>query len=170
MVGEKFVNKDNISDPGVVEFFGASETGTAILIHPIGEGGPLTLGKPAKNVYAYLIGEDGKVIEKPGEIGELCVTTPWLALGYNNLPEETAKRFTENPFRPGERMYHTGDQMAWDEGGNLIFHGRNDRMVKVRGYRVELGEIDQVIQRREGIIEAVAMNVRVHGGDVICCY
>ena len=170
MVGEKFVNKDNISDPGVVEFFGASETGTAILIHPIGEGGPLTLGKPAKNVYAYLIGEDGKVIEKPGEIGELCVTTPWLALGYNNLPEETAKRFTENPFRPGERMYHTGDQMAWDEDGSLIFHGRNDRMVKVRGYRIELGEIDQVIRKKEGMDEVANVNVTVHGGDLICCY
>ena len=135
MVGEKFINKDNISDPGVVEFFGASETGTAILIHYVGEGGPLTLGKPAENVHAYLLDEDGKVIEEPGVIGELCVTTPWLALGYNNLPEETAKRFTANPFLPGERMYHTGDQMAWDEDGYLIFHGRNDRMVKVRGYR-----------------------------------
>lgn len=170
MVGEKFVNKDNISDPGVFEFFGASETGTAILIHPIGEDGPLSLGKPADNVYAYLIDENGKLIEEPGEIGELCVTTPWLALGYNHLPEETAKRFTENPFMPGKRMYHTGDQMAWDEKGNLIFHGRNDRMVKVRGYRIELGEIDQVIRKKEGIDEVANVNVTVHGGDLICCY
>ena len=170
MVGEKFINKDNISDPGVVEFFGASETGTAILIHYVGEGGPLTLGKPAENVHAYLLDEDGKVIEEPGVIGELCVTTPWLALGYNNLPEETAKRFTANPFLPGERMYHTGDQMAWDEDGYLIFHGRNDRMVKVRGYRIELGEIDQVIRKKEGMDEVANVNVTVHGGDLICCY
>lgn len=170
MVGEKFVNKDNISDPGVVEFFGASETGTAILIHPVGEGTPLTLGKPAKDVHAYLMDENGKLIEDPGVIGELCVTTPWLALGYNNLPEETAKRFTENPFIPGARMYHTGDQMAWDEDGNLIFHGRNDRMVKVRGYRIELGEIDQVIRKKEGMDEVANVNVTVHGGDLICCY
>ena len=170
MVGEKFVNKDNITDPGVVEFFGASETGTAILIHRLGEGGALSLGKPADNVYAYLLDEDGNRIEKPGEIGELCVTTPWLALGYNHLPEETAKRFTENPFRPGERMYHTGDQMAWAEDGSLIFHGRNDRMVKVRGYRIELGEIDQVVRKKEGIDEVANVNVTVHGGDLICCY
>ena len=170
MVGEKFVNKENISDPGVVEFFGASETGTAILIHHVGEGSPLTLGKPAENVHAYLMDEEGRVIEEPGVIGELCVTTPWLALGYNNLPEETAKRFTENPFLPGERMYHTGDQMAWDEDGYLIFHGRNDRMVKVRGYRIELGEIDQVIRKKEGIDEVANVNVTVHGGDLICCY
>ena len=170
MVGEKFVNKENIKDPGVVEFFGASETGTAILIHRLMEGGPLSLGKPAENVHAYLLDEDGKIVEKPGVIGELCVTTPWLALGYHNLPEETEKRFTENPFRPGERMYHTGDQMAWDEDGSLIFHGRNDRMVKVRGYRIELGEIDQVIRKKEGIDEVANVNVTVHGGDLICCY
>ena len=170
MVGEKFVNKENISDPGVVEFFGASETGTAILIHHVGEGGPLTLGKPAENVNAYLMDEEGKVIEEPDVIGELCVTTPWLALGYNNLPEETAKRFTVNPFLPGKRMYHTGDQMAWDEDGYLIFHGRNDRMVKVRGYRIELGEIDQVIRKKEGMDEVANVNITVHGGDLICCY
>jgi len=170
MVGEKFVNKDNITDPGVVEFFGASETGTAILIHHLGEGGPLSLGKPAENVFACLLDEDGNRIEKPGEIGELCVTTPWLALGYNRLPEETAKRFATNPFQPGKRMYHTGDQMAWAEDGSLIFHGRNDRMVKVRGYRIELGEIDQVIRKKEGIDEVANVNVTVHGGDLICCY
>ena len=170
MVGEKFVNKDHICDPGVVEFFGASETGTAILIHQIGEGSPLSLGKPADKVYAYLIDEQGNRIEKPGIIGELCVTTPWLALGYNHMPEENAKRFTQNPFLPGQRMYHTGDQMAWDEEGNLIFHGRNDRMVKVRGYRIELGEIDQVIRKKDGMDEVATVNVTVHGGDLICCY
>lgn len=170
MAGEKFVNKENICDPGVVEFFGASETGTAILIHRVGEGSPLSLGKPAENVHAYLIDEEGKQIEEPGVIGELCVTTPWLALGYNHLPEETAKRFTENPFLPGERMYHTGDQMAWDEGRNLIFHGRNDRMVKVRGYRIELGEIDQVIRKKDGMDEVANVLVTVHGAEMICCY
>ena len=170
MVGEKFVNKENITDPGVVEFFGASETGTAILIHRLGEGGPLSLGKPAENVFACLIDDDGNKIDEPGVIGELCVTTPWLALGYNKMPEETDRRFTENPFLPGRRMYHTGDQMAWAEDGSLIFHGRNDRMVKIRGYRIELGEIDQVIRKKEGIDEVANVNVTVHGGDLICCY
>ena len=75
-----------------------------------------------------------------------------------------------NPFLPGKRMYHTGDQMAWDEDGYLIFHGRNDRMVKVRGYRIELGEIDQVIRKKEGMDEVANVNITVHGGDLICCY
>ena len=156
-------------DPGVLEVYGASECGY-VLIHKAADGGTMCLGKPCCKTEVYLINENGKQIEQPGEIGELCVSSPWLANGYNNMPEETAGRFTENPFKPGTRMYHSGDRMSLDEAGNLIFHGRNDRMVKIRGYRVELGEIDQVMSGRDGIRETVSMNVRVHGGDVICCY
>ena len=158
-----------LNDPGTFEVYGASETGN-VLIHPLGVGGPLSVGKPCIKTSVYLVDEDGKLITEPGVIGELCVSSPWLALKYNNLPEETAKRFTDNPFEPGQRMYYTGDCMAWNEDGSLAFRGRNDRMVKVRGYRVELGEIDQVMSRREGITESASVNVLVHGGDLICCY
>ena len=156
-------------DPGTIELYGASEAGY-VLYHPLGEDEPRCLGKPCRDTGVYLMDEDGGLITKPGEIGELCISSPWLANGYNNMPKETAERFTECPWEAGKRIYHSGDQMAWDENGKLIFHGRNDRMVKVRGYRVELGEIDQVMGRREGVMEAVSMNVRVHGGDVIACY
>ena len=169
LIGEKYTAEEE-ADPGVFEGYGASEACPPVLLNPAGKGGPACLGKPCSETEVYVLDSDGKQITEPGVIGELCVTSPWLALGYNNMPKETAERFTENPFRPGTRMYHTGDRMAWGEDGTLIFHGRNDRMVKVRGYRVELGEIDQVMRRREGITEAVAMNVRVHGGDVIACY
>ena len=169
LMGEKYTAEGE-ADPGVFEGYGASEACPPVLLHPAGEGGPACLGKPCSKTEVYILDSEGKQITEPGVTGELCVTSPWLALGYNNMPAETAQRFTENPFRPGTRMYHTGDRMAWGEDGTLIFHGRNDRMVKVRGYRVELGEIDQVMRGREGITEAVAMNVRVHGGDVIACY
>ena len=169
LMGEKYT-ADGEADPGVWEGYGASEACPPVLLHRAGSGGPACLGKPCRRTEVWLMDENGKLIDRPGVTGELCVSSPWLALGYNNLPEETARRFTENPWKPGERMYLTGDQMAWDEEGNLIFHGRNDRMVKIRGYRVELGEIDEVMRRREGIREAVSLNVRVHGGDVIACY
>ena len=169
LIGEKYTAEEE-AGPGVWEGYGASEACPPVLMNPAGRGGPACLGKTCTETEVYVVDGDGKLITEPGIVGELCVTSPWLALGYNNMPKETAERFTENIFRPGTRMYHTGDQMAWAEDGSLIFHGRNDRMVKVRGYRVELGEIDQVMRRREGITEAVAMNVRVHGGDVIACY
>ena len=169
LMGEKYTAEGE-GDPGVWEGYGASEACPPVLLHPAGSGGPLSLGKPCRGTEVCLIDENGKRIDQPGVIGELCITSPWLATGYNNMPEETAERFTENPFEPGKCMYHSGDQMAWDEEGNLIFHGRKDRMVKIRGYRVELGEIDQVMDKREGIEETACVNVRVHGGDLICCY
>jgi acyl-coenzyme A synthetase/AMP-(fatty) acid ligase len=116
--------------PGVLELFGSSEC-FCTLLHPAGSGGPECLGKPCSGVEVWLLDEKGRKIEQPGDIGELCISSPWMTDGYNNLPKETAERFAENPFRPGTRLYHSGDQMAWDEEGRLIFHGRNDRMVKV---------------------------------------
>ena len=167
MGGEK--SRSDTRDPGVYEGYASTES--AFVSHrPAGEGGPLSLGKPSPGVSAYLLDEDGELITEPGAVGELCVSSPWLAAGYSNMPEETARRFTSNPFRPGTRLYHTGDRMAWDADGNLLFHGRNDRMVKVRGYRVELGEIERVMTRREGVTEAAGVDVRVHGGDLLCCY
>ena len=167
MGGEK--SRTAQCDPGVFEGYASTES-AFVSHHPVGEGGPLSLGKPSPGVSAYLLDEDGKLITQPETVGELCVSSPWLALGYNNMPEETVRRFTSNPFLPGTRLYHTGDRMAWDADGNLLFHGRNDRMVKVRGYRVELGEIERVMNRREGVTEAASVDVRVHGGDLICCY
>jgi amino acid adenylation domain-containing protein len=169
LMGEKYTAEGE-ADPGVWEGYGASEACPPVLLHPAGSGGPACLGKPCRNTEVFLLDESGNRIEKAGETGELCISSPWLAIGYNNMPEETAERFTECPWEPGKRIYHSGDQMAWDEDGNLVFHGRKDRMVKIRGYRVELGEIDQVMRKREGVREAVALNVRVHGGDLICCY
>ena len=169
LMGEKYTVEGE-ADPGVWEGYGASEACPPVLLHPAGSGGPACLGKPCRNTEVYLLDESGSRIEKAGETGELCISSPWLAVGYNNLPEETAKRFTACPWEAGKRIYHSGDQMAWDRDGNLVFHGRNDRMVKIRGYRVELGEIDQVMGRREGIEETASVNVRVHGGDLICCY
>ncbi len=157
-------------DPGVWEGYGSSEAMTPVLLHRAGEGGPNSLGKPCPGIAAYLLDEDGRRIEEPDVIGELCISSDWVANGYNNLPKETAERFTENPFEPGKRMYHTGDYMALDRNGNYIFHGRRDRMVKVRGYRVELGEIDQVMARKEGIAECASVDVEVNGGAHIACY
>ena len=169
LMGEKYSVKGE-ADPGVWEGYGASEACPPVLLHPAGGGGPECLGKPCSNTEVYLLDETGKLIEEAGEIGELCISSPWLALGYNNMPKETAERFTYCSWEPGKRIYRSGDQMAWDEDGNLVFHGRSDRMVKVRGYRVELGEIDQVMEGHEVIEEAASVNVRVHGGDLICCY
>ncbi len=157
-------------DPGTFEIYGASETGY-VLVHPLEEAGAaLCLGKPCRKTKVYLLDEEGNRVEKPGVIGELCVDSPYLAIGYQNLPEETAARFVNDPAVPGGRLFRTGDYMAWDENGDLTFHGRKDHMVKVRGYRVELDEVRRTAARFEGIEEAACVPVQVNGGDHICCY
>lgn len=127
MMGEKY-NGEEEAQPGVWEGYGTSEACPPVLLNPAGKGGPLCLGKPAARTKVYVVDEEGNRIDQPGEIGELCISSPWLALGYHNMPRETAERFTENPFEPGTHLYHSGDQMAWDENGNLVFHGRRDRI------------------------------------------
>ena len=168
LAGEK--NKGSqLEDNYAVESYGTSET-AGVLIHRVGNEDSRMLGKPGGGARVFLLDENGNLIDKPGIIGELCVVSPWLALGYNGLPEETAAKFTQCPFIPGERMYHSGDFMAYDEAGNLLFHGRKDRMTKLRGYRVELGEIENVLNRSEKVNEAACVAVKVSGGDKICCY
>ena len=167
--GEKARVEHTADDPLVYEFYGASES-PAMLMHPMGEGDARSLGKPCRGISAYLMDENGQFVTEPGVIGELCIDSPYMALGYHGLPEETAKKFTDHPSLQGHRLFHTGDYMAWDENGDLIFHGRKDHMVKVRGYRVELDEVRRAAARFDGIEEAACVPVQVNGGDHICCY
>ncbi len=156
-------------DGNIFEAYGSSET-FVMLFQQLKKQDERMLGKPAAGACIYLLDDDGSRIEEAGKIGELCVVSPWVATGYNNLPEETAAKFTDCPFEPGQRMYRTGDYFTFDENGNYIFRGRKDRMVKLRGYRVELGEIENVLHRAEGIEEAACVAVKVNGGDKLCCY
>ena len=166
--GEKAKTK-YADDGNLYEVYGSSENFVA-MIHPLTHGDARLLGKPSAGARAYLLDEDGSLITAPDKIGELCVVSPWTAEGYIGLPKETAERFVPCPFEPGERMYHTGDYMAWNAEGNLLFHGRKDRMVKLRGYRVELGEIENVLRKAPGIADAACVAVKVGGGDKLCCY
>ncbi len=166
--GEK-ANPKYADDGNIFEAYASSET-FCMLFQQLQKADERMLGKPAAGSHIYLVDDDGTLIKESGKMGELCVVSPWVAIGYNNLPEETAARFTECPFEPGQRMYRTGDYFSFDEKGNYLFRGRKDRMVKLRGYRVELGEIESVLRRAEGIEEAACVAVKVNGGDKLCCY
>ena len=156
-------------DGNLFEAFASSET-FCMLFRQIHTGDQRELGKPAAGSRIYLIDDDGTLITEPGKLGEMCVASPWLANGYNKLPEDTAAKFTDCPFEPGQRMYRTGDYMAFDAEGNYYYHGRKDRMIKLRGFRVELGEIENVMRRKEGISELACITVKVNGGDKLCRY
>ena len=167
--GEKAREQVMFGDPGVFELYGASEC-PPMLINPLGNGGPASLGRPYDGVKAFLRDDDGREIREAEVIGELCVITPYMAVGYHKLPEETGKKFGKTDDQAGNRVYYTGDYMAFAADGTLVFHGRKDRMVKIRGQRVELGEIDYVISRFSGITEARTVNVTLQNTERLVCY
>ncbi|GID30283.1 non-ribosomal peptide synthetase [Paractinoplanes brasiliensis] len=118
--------------------------------------GALPLGSPLVNTQVWVLDEAGLPVPV-GSAGELYVSGPCLARGYLGRPGLTAERFVPHPFRAGERLYRTGDRGRWSVDGLVEFLGRTDHMVKVRGYRVELGEVEAALREHPGIRECVVV-------------
>lgn len=111
-------------------------------------------GKPIQNAHYHVL--DRNMRPTPvGVQGDLYIGGACLAEGYLNRPELTAERFIEDPFRPGGRLYMTGDLARYFDDGELEFLGRADFQVKIRGYRVELGEVEIAINALPGVNEAL---------------
>ncbi|MEU7785303.1 amino acid adenylation domain-containing protein [Amycolatopsis sp. NPDC049159] len=105
---------------------------------------PLPLGTPTPWHRAHVVDGELRPVA-PGEVGELVIGGPGLAAGYLGSPELTARKFVEDPFTPGERLYRTGDLARLRLDGRLEFAGRADRQVKIRGQRIELGEVEAAL-------------------------
>ncbi|GIO01172.1 plipastatin synthase subunit C [Brevibacillus halotolerans] len=130
----------------------------------------ITIGKPFPNQKAYIINENQQ-LQPIGVPGELCIAGAGLSRGYLNRPELTQEKFVNNPFAPGERMYKTGDVARWLPDGNIEYVGRMDDQVKVRGNRVELGEVTSQLLTHPSITEAVVVPiVDTHGATTLCAY
>jgi amino acid adenylation domain-containing protein len=115
---------------------------------------PYPIGKVCENLEAKVVDGEGRVVT-PGAEGELCIAGPNVMQGYWNLPEQTANGFLANG--DSKRWYKTGDIVVEESDGIYRYVGRRDRMVKRRGYRVELGEIEASLYRHAAIREAAVV-------------
>ena len=118
--------------------------------------GTVPIGRPIANTRCYVLDSNGQSVP-PGVRGELLVGGAGLARGYLNRAELTAERFVVDPFRPHERVYRTGDVARYLADGDIEYCGRNDRQVKIRGARVELDEIESVLNALPNIAQCAVV-------------
>jgi amino acid adenylation domain-containing protein len=150
--------------PRYLNWYGPTETNVCTAFEvPAGEAdaGPAPIGKACANTEVFAVTSEGRRVSEPGEVGELYVRGPSLMRGYWGQPAKTAAALVRNPFREehDELVYRTGDLVTLDQAGNYVYLGRGDSMVKIRGYRVELGEVQAALYRHPAIREAAVLPV-----------
>ncbi|MFI6644564.1 amino acid adenylation domain-containing protein [Streptomyces sp. NPDC050504] len=154
--------------PRLVNMYGITETTVHVTYRPltpadVARGGS-PIGVPIPDLRVYVLDHWG-MPAPAGVPGELYVGGDGVALGYVDRPALTAERFVPDPFSgvPGARLYRTGDVGRFDASGGLEYLGRNDDQVKVRGFRIETGEVEAALARHPAV-RAAAVTVRTDGG------
>jgi amino acid adenylation domain-containing protein len=154
----------------IVNEYGPTEAVVGCAVHELSAKevtpSPVPIGRPIANVDLYVLNRLMQPVPK-GVPGELFIGGMGVARGYLNRPGLTAEQFVPHPFshNPGERLYRTGDLVRSREDGNLEFLGRIDTQVKLRGYRVELGEIEAVLRKHHGVRNTVVLAREDMPGD-----
>jgi non-ribosomal peptide synthetase-like protein len=157
----------------VVNTYGPTEATVVTTWHECHPDRVITIGKPLPTYQVYILDEDLEPVA-PGVEGEIHIGGICLARGYVNRPDLTAEKFIPNPFtfnpETSDRLYKTGDLGIWTADGEIQFLGRIDGQVKLRGFRIELSEIESVIMQCAGVSAAVVAVKQVVEIDRLIAY
>ncbi|MCP3803855.1 amino acid adenylation domain-containing protein [Allokutzneria sp. A3M-2-11 16] len=157
----------------LANLYGPTEATVDVSFYDCPPGSParVPIGRPIDNTRLYVLGAHGGP-QTMGAPGELCIGGVGVARGYLGRPELTAEKFVDDPFVPGARMYRTGDLARWLADGSLEYLGRMDGQVKIRGNRVELGEVRARLAVVPGVRDAivVARTSETHGRHLVGYY
>jgi amino acid adenylation domain-containing protein len=163
---------DYIGKGRIIHVYGPTETTVYASYHHIDEIsdtiGTIPIGKPLANTTIYIL--DKMLMPVPLKVsGEMYIGGDGVAGGYLNNPGLTSEKFIQLPSMPDEILYKTGDLARWLPGGDIEFIGRIDQQIKIRGFRVELGEIESQLRKREEIKETVVLAKREKIEDTYLC-
>jgi len=139
---------------GVHNMYGPTETTIWSTMTPVDGSGDISIGSPVEHTGIMLLNDRLEPVPA-GTSGEIYIAGAGLARGYHGRPGLTAARFVPDPWRRGLRMYRTGDRARRRADGRLEFLGRVDRQIKLRGYRIEPGEVEHVLCEHPSIAQAV---------------
>lgn len=172
MCPQRIADQWAIPDRRVFNTYGPTEATVSASLAELHAGQPLNIGTPLPN-YGLLIVDESMRLLPVGETGELCITGPGVAAGYLGRAELTAAKFLPNPWAESpheQRLYRTGDLARIDPDGQIHCLGRVDDQVKVRGFRVELGEIEAALAAQPGVGAAAVVLRPVHDIDQLVAY
>ncbi|MFS0838680.1 non-ribosomal peptide synthetase [Paenibacillus sp. 1P03SA] len=168
--------RERIGDPfdaRLVNLYGPTEATVDVSYYDCSDGDipvQVPIGKPIDNISLYIVNE-AMMLQPVGIAGELCISGAGLARGYIGRPDLTEEKFVDNPFAAGSQMYRTGDLARWLLDGTIEYLGRIDHQVKVRGQRIECGEIEHVLLGHPSVSEAVVMKRdAASGSEYLCAY
>ena len=148
--------------------YGPSETTIGVSFKNVDDTLDITIGKPIANTQIYMVDKSMQLVPL-GVAGELCIAGDGVGAGYLNRPELTKEKFVSNPFATeenghGKILYKSGDLARWREDGDIEYLGRIDTQIKIRGLRVELGEIESLIASFEGVKLSAATDKKDSNG------
>ena len=157
--------------PGLmaVNLYGPTENTVDTLRAPVSVAERPVVGRPVGNVRVHVL--DARLRSVPvGVVGELYIGGAGLAAGYMARPALTAQRFVADPFGSGDRLYRTGDLVRWTADGQIDFIGRADHQIKVRGYRIEIPEVEAALHRLPGVAGALVVAEAVNDSHRLIGY